>query len=162
MICNYWRYRSKMTTFWIPPLVNSKDGVFFAMLFTQGESRRTSDFALLRVRSKELRLTLKTPWLWSPPTFATLGFTMISAKKKPHHVPELWNSVSDFVTYLVSECDWGLIFFCGIDVAFFIDDRSNASCQRIKNLIAMKTTLYFNCTRKRQDRKTEPKLKNNG
>jgi hypothetical protein len=29
------------------------------MLFTQGESRRTSDPALLRVRSKELRLTLK-------------------------------------------------------------------------------------------------------
>jgi len=37
-------------------MVNSKDGVYFAMLFTLWESRRTSDPALLRVRSKTLRL----------------------------------------------------------------------------------------------------------
>jgi len=56
MFRNYFQYHSKMTTFWIPPLVNSKDGVDFAMLFPLRESRRTSDSALLRVRSKELRL----------------------------------------------------------------------------------------------------------
>ncbi len=34
-------------------------GVDFAMLFTLRESRRTPDPALLRIRSKELRLTLR-------------------------------------------------------------------------------------------------------
>jgi len=48
-------------------------GSFFAKLFTQGQSRRASDPALLRVRSKELRLHPQTPCLWSPPAFATLG-----------------------------------------------------------------------------------------
>ena len=59
MIRNYCEYHSKMTDSWIPQLVNSKDGVDFAMLFPLRESRRTSDSALLRVRSKELRLTLR-------------------------------------------------------------------------------------------------------
>ena len=36
-----------MTNSWIPPLVNSKDEVDFAMLFPLRESRRTSDSALL-------------------------------------------------------------------------------------------------------------------
>jgi len=30
----YNRYHIKSTIFWIPLLVNSKDGVYFAMLFT--------------------------------------------------------------------------------------------------------------------------------
>jgi hypothetical protein len=33
MVRNYNQYHSKMTKSWIPPLVNSKDGVDFAMLF---------------------------------------------------------------------------------------------------------------------------------
>ena len=33
MIRNYCEYHSKMTDSWIPQLVNSKDGVDFAMLF---------------------------------------------------------------------------------------------------------------------------------
>ena len=33
MVRNYFQYHSKMTTSWIPPLVNSKGGVDFAMLF---------------------------------------------------------------------------------------------------------------------------------
>ena len=33
MVHNYNQYHSKMTNFWIAPLVNSKDGVDFAMLF---------------------------------------------------------------------------------------------------------------------------------
>ena len=56
MVCNYFKYHIKMTNSWIPPVVNSKDGVNFALLSTLRESRRTSDSALLRVRSKELRL----------------------------------------------------------------------------------------------------------
>ena len=66
-----------MTNSWIPPLVNSKDGVDFTMLFTLRESLRTSDSVLLRVRSKELRLHPQTPWLWSPQAFATLGVILI-------------------------------------------------------------------------------------
>ncbi|CAB1081880.1 hypothetical protein D1AOALGA4SA_9521 [Olavius algarvensis Delta 1 endosymbiont] len=50
MICNYNQYHSKMTNSRIPPFVDSKDGIDFAMLFTLRESRRTSDSALLRVR----------------------------------------------------------------------------------------------------------------
>ncbi|MGD8260801.1 MAG: hypothetical protein PVG70_00200 [Desulfobacterales bacterium] len=48
---NYYRYDSKTTNFWIPPLVNFRDGVDIATLFTPRESRRTSDSALLRARS---------------------------------------------------------------------------------------------------------------
>ena len=55
------RYHSESIIFWISPFVNSKDGVDFAMLFTLRESRRTSDSALLKVRSKELRLHPQTP-----------------------------------------------------------------------------------------------------
>ena len=43
MISNYNQYHSKTTNFRISPSVNSKDGIDFAMLFTQRESRRTSD-----------------------------------------------------------------------------------------------------------------------
>jgi hypothetical protein len=50
-----------MTNSSISPFVNSKDGVDVAMLFTLRESRRNSDPALLRVRSKKLRLHPKTP-----------------------------------------------------------------------------------------------------
>ena len=58
MARNNYGYDSKITKFWISPLVNLKDGIDIAMLFTRRESRRTSDSALLRARSKELRLTL--------------------------------------------------------------------------------------------------------
>ena len=66
MVRNYFQYHRKMTNSWIPPLVNSKDGVAqmiinAAILFPLRESRRTSDSALLRVRSKELRLHPQTP-----------------------------------------------------------------------------------------------------
>ena len=73
MARNNYGYDSKITKFWISPLVNSKVGIDIAMLFTRRESRRTSDSALLRVRSKELRLHPQSPWFWSPPAFATLG-----------------------------------------------------------------------------------------
>jgi len=33
MVRNYCQYHGKMTNCWIPPLVNSKDGIDFAMLF---------------------------------------------------------------------------------------------------------------------------------
>jgi hypothetical protein len=35
---NYYRYDSKTTNLWISPLVNSKDGVDIAMLFTRWSS----------------------------------------------------------------------------------------------------------------------------
>ena len=50
-----------MTDYWIPPSVNSWDGIDFAILFTLRESRRTSDSALLRDRSKVLRLHPQMP-----------------------------------------------------------------------------------------------------
>ena len=43
MISNYNQYHSKTTNFRISPSENLKDGIDFAMLFTQRESRRTSD-----------------------------------------------------------------------------------------------------------------------
>jgi hypothetical protein len=52
----YSRYHNKSTIFWILPLMHSKDGVDFAMLFTLRESRRTSDPVLSRVRGKRLQL----------------------------------------------------------------------------------------------------------
>ena len=58
---NYCRYRSQMANFWMSPWVHLKDGIDIAMLFTQRESRRTSDSALLRVRSKVLRLRPQSP-----------------------------------------------------------------------------------------------------
>ena len=63
MSCYYIQYRIDSVISWIFPQVNSKDGIYFAMLFTLRESRRTSDPALLRVRSKKLRLHPQTPWL---------------------------------------------------------------------------------------------------
>jgi len=56
MVCYYIRYHIESTIFWISPLVDSKDGVDFAMLFTLRESRRTSDPVLSRVRGKRLQL----------------------------------------------------------------------------------------------------------
>ena len=49
MIRNYCEYHSKMTNSWIPPLVNSKDGVDFAMLLAlpaprSGPSGKPEDF----------------------------------------------------------------------------------------------------------------------
>ena len=55
------QYLSDSAIAWIFPQVNSKDGVFFAMLFTLRESRKTSDPALLRDRSKKLRLHPQAP-----------------------------------------------------------------------------------------------------
>ncbi len=40
MVRYYTRYHSESTIFWIPPLVNSKDGVDVTMLFTLRESWR--------------------------------------------------------------------------------------------------------------------------
>ena len=45
------------------PLVDSKDRVNFAMLFTLRESRRTPDPALLRVRSRLTTPSPLAPWL---------------------------------------------------------------------------------------------------
>jgi hypothetical protein len=56
MVSYYIRYNSESTILWISPLVNSKDGVDFAMLFTLRESRRTSDPVLSRIRGKRLQL----------------------------------------------------------------------------------------------------------
>ena len=39
MVRNYNQYHRKMTNFWIPPLVNSEDGVDFAMLFPRRETQ---------------------------------------------------------------------------------------------------------------------------
>jgi len=61
MSCYYIEYSIDSDIFWIFPQVNSKDGVYFAMLFTLRESRRTSDSVLLRVRSKKLRLHPQAP-----------------------------------------------------------------------------------------------------
>ena len=61
--CNNSQYHSDSAIFWISLQVNSKDGIYFAILFTLRESRRTSDPVLLRVRSKKLRLHPQTPWL---------------------------------------------------------------------------------------------------
>jgi len=52
------------------------------MLFTLWESLRAPDSALLRVRSKELRLHPQTPSFWSPQAFATLGFITILCQLK--------------------------------------------------------------------------------
>jgi hypothetical protein len=52
----YSRYHNKSAISWILPLVLSKDGFDFAMLFTLRESRRTSDPALSRVRGKTQQL----------------------------------------------------------------------------------------------------------
>jgi hypothetical protein len=43
MVHNYDQYNGKTTICRISPSVNSRDGIDFAMLFTLGESRRTSD-----------------------------------------------------------------------------------------------------------------------
>ena len=56
MVGYYTQYHSDSTIFRISPLVNSKAGVDFAMLFTLRESRRTSDPMLSRIRGKRLQL----------------------------------------------------------------------------------------------------------
>jgi hypothetical protein len=48
MVYYYNDYHSEDTIFWIPQIVNSKDGADFARLFTLRESRRTSDLVLSR------------------------------------------------------------------------------------------------------------------
>ena len=63
MNCYYNEYHYASAIFWTQLLVNSKDGIYFTMLFTLRESLRTSDSALLRVRSKKLRLHPQTPGL---------------------------------------------------------------------------------------------------
>jgi|GEM_PF-1769280 len=75
------RCHSDSAIFWILLKVNSKDGIYFAILLTLQESRRTSDPVLLRVRSIKLRLHPQTPWLCSPPAFTTIGFTRIISKR---------------------------------------------------------------------------------
>ncbi len=57
----YYRYYRKTTDLWMSQLVNTKDGVDIAMLITRRESRRTSDSALLKARSKELRRHPQSP-----------------------------------------------------------------------------------------------------
>ena len=53
MICYYTKYRCDSVVPWRSPIVNSKDNIDFAMLFTLRENLRTSVPALLRVRSKK-------------------------------------------------------------------------------------------------------------
>ena len=98
MVRNYCQFHSDMTNSWIPPLVNSKDGVKFAMLFPLRESRKNSDSALLRVRSKELRLHPQTPWLWIPPAFATLGLTSHIKIHIPSHSLLIQSTIPFFLT----------------------------------------------------------------
>ncbi len=52
MVSNYIQYHTENVIFWIFPIVNSKDGVDFAMLFTLRESRGTSDPVLSRDQGK--------------------------------------------------------------------------------------------------------------
>ena len=61
MVLNYTQFNRKSTIFWIFLMVDSKDGVDFAMLFTLRESRRTSDPVLSRDRGKILQLHPVTP-----------------------------------------------------------------------------------------------------
>jgi hypothetical protein len=56
MVCYYIRYNSESAILWISPLVNFNDGIYFAVLFTLRESRRTSDPVLSRIRGKRLQL----------------------------------------------------------------------------------------------------------
>jgi hypothetical protein len=55
MVCYYGQYYSENTISWIAPIVNSMDGVDFAMLFTLRESRRTSDPVLSRDQGNQLQ-----------------------------------------------------------------------------------------------------------
>ena len=52
MVRYYSQYYVENTIFWVSPIVNLKDGVDFAMLFTLRESRRTSDPVLSRDQGK--------------------------------------------------------------------------------------------------------------
>ena len=56
MVRNYNQYHSKTTIIRISPLVNSKDGTDFAMLFTLRESRRTTDPSLSMDCGRKLQL----------------------------------------------------------------------------------------------------------
>ena len=56
MVRNYIHHHSKTTIFRISPLLNSKDGIDFAMLFTLRESRRASDPAFSRDCGRKLQL----------------------------------------------------------------------------------------------------------
>ena len=56
MVCYYNRYHGVNVIFWISLLVNSKDKVDFAMLFTLQESRKTPDPVLSRDRGNLLQL----------------------------------------------------------------------------------------------------------
>ena len=44
-----------MTNSWIPPLVNSKDGVDFAMLFTLETTRKAGGLQILRCQGFEVK-----------------------------------------------------------------------------------------------------------
>jgi hypothetical protein len=55
MVQDYTQFNNDSTIFWISPLVDSNDGVDFAMLFTLRESRRTSDPVLSRVRGSRVQ-----------------------------------------------------------------------------------------------------------
>jgi hypothetical protein len=48
MVRNYNEHRSKTTHFRISPLVNSKDGIDFAMLFTLKTTRKAGGLQILR------------------------------------------------------------------------------------------------------------------
>ena len=56
IVLYYAQYHSESTILWISPLVDLKDGVEFAMLFTLWESRRTSDPVLSRDRGSRVQL----------------------------------------------------------------------------------------------------------
>ena len=47
MVCYYSQYHSEDTIFWISQIVNSKDGVDFAMLFTLKTKRKAGGLQIL-------------------------------------------------------------------------------------------------------------------
>jgi len=67
---------------WTFSQVNSNDGVYFAMLLTLRESRRTSDPALLRVRSKKTTTSPSDALALNLSGFCNDGFAFGSVKKK--------------------------------------------------------------------------------
>ena len=61
---NYCQYDSKMTNFWIPPLVYLMDGVDFAMLFPLETTRKAGGLQILCCGGFEVKnynFTLRRP-----------------------------------------------------------------------------------------------------
>ena len=58
MVCHDNQYFNVSSIFWNIPIVNSKDEVDFAMLFTLRESRRTSDPVLSKLAVIDYSVTI--------------------------------------------------------------------------------------------------------